>query len=99
MSIQKSPYSLHGLAAFLDGLGRSEALAGACAEAAQRILGFARAEADKHIDTGAYKASLRVEELPRKGRRVFGVISDDPGAMAIEAQHGCLARAVKAAKT
>ncbi len=96
MSKPQSTSSLAGLSAFLDEVGRSPAVAALCRDAAERCLANAKAEAAKHVDTGAYIDSLHVEELPREGRRAFGVVADDPKGMIVEAKLGILARSIKA---
>jgi len=96
--MSEKEYDLNGLHDFLDGLGKSEELASVCRGAAQQALAKAKAAASKHVKTGTYHNSLHVEELPRKGRRVFGVVSDDPKALVLEAEYGILARSLNGVK-
>ena len=91
-------YDLDGLSDFLEDLGRSDTLAALCRDAAETALATAQAQAEKHVDTGDYLRSLHVEELPRKGRRAFGVVTDDPKGMIMEAKYGFLARSIGGGK-
>lgn len=91
-------YSLDGLNDFLEQVGRSDTVAALCREAAEQALANAQDAAKKHKKSGDYLNSLHVEELPRSGRRVFGVVSDDPESMVIEAELGILARSLKGVK-
>ena len=60
---------------------------------AERVLSAAQSARD---DTGAYQASLHIVQATTD-RAVVRVVADDPGAMAIEADQGILARALDAA--
>jgi len=95
----KKTYSLTGMSDFLDSLGHSDAVMGVCREAAQTVIVNAGVQAAKHGGLGHYTDSLTIEELPRRGRRVIGVVSHDPAGMVLESRYGILARAIKAAKS
>ncbi len=79
--------------AFFVELGRSPAVVARLRAKAERIAAEARATAPK--DTEAYTNSIHVEQAERNGRTVMLVIADDPGALAIEARTGNLARAAR----
>lgn len=79
--------------AFFDELGNSPAVVAVCEQVAETILAKAVAGARGMSKTDAYAESLHIERAHRSGRVVFLVVSDDPGALAIEARTGNLARA------
>lgn len=62
---------------------------------AQRAL--AAAETFAPVDTGAYRASLHIEQ-DTTDRAVTRVVADDPKAVFVEANTGNLARAIDAAR-
>lgn len=62
---------------------------------AQRSLAAAQSSAP--VDTGAYKASLHIEQ-DTTDRAVVRVVADDPKSVFVEAQTGNLARAIDAAR-
>lgn len=72
-----------------------EAMARAINTQIQRVAQIARSTAPR--DTGDYAASITTGTT-RRDRIVGLVISDDPGALAIEAKYGTLARALRAAR-
>ena len=82
--------------AFFEELGRSPGIVSVCDEAAERIAEIARATAP--VKTGAYRQLLETRHGKRKGRHASEVVAADPGAVAIEAKFGTLARATLKAK-
>lgn len=63
-------------------------------EATERVAERARATAAE--DTGDFKNSITVSK--KRQKRIVGVVTaEDPAALAIEAKHGTLARAVRSA--
>lgn len=58
---------------------------------------LAAAQADPHDDSGAYEASLHLEQ-DTTDRAVVRVVADVPYAMVLEANYGILARALDSAK-
>jgi hypothetical protein len=56
---------------------------------AQAALGRAKAAAP--VDTGAYRDSIHLVHEQHPQRTAFHIVSDDPAAMLIEANHGTLA--------
>lgn len=58
---------------------------------------LAAAQADPHDDSGAYEASLHIEQATTD-RAVARVVADVPYALALEANYGILARALDAAR-
>jgi hypothetical protein len=62
---------------------------------AQRALAAAQSSAP--VDTGAYRASLHIEQ-DTTDRAVVRVVADDPKSVFVEADTGNLARAIDAAR-
>lgn len=87
-------YDLTGLAAFLTELGNSDMMMDESRQGAQGILDRAKARA-LSLGLNSYAESLHLQELEREGRRVMGVVSEDPKGMIYEAKWGILARATK----
>ena len=82
--------------AFFEELGRSPGIVSVCDEAAERIAEIARATAP--VKTGAYRQLIETRHGKRRGRHASEVVAADPGALAIEARFGTLARATLKAK-
>ena len=57
---------------------------------------LAAAQADPHDDSGAYEASLHIEQAVTD-RAVVRVVADVPYAMVLEANYGILSRALDSA--
>jgi hypothetical protein len=57
----------------------------------------AAAKADPHDDSGAYEASIHIEE-DHTDRLAVRVVADVPYALALEANYGILNRALDAAR-
>lgn len=81
--------------AFFEELGHNPGVVAVCEQVAETILAKAVAGARAMSDTDAYAESLHIERAERSGRVVFLVVSDDPGALAIEARTGNLAKATR----
>lgn len=63
-------------------------------EATEQVADRARSSAP--VDSGDYRDSITVSK--KKQKRVVGLVTaEDPAALAIEAKHGTLARAVRGA--
>lgn len=82
--------------AFFEELGRSPGIVSVCDEAAERIAEIARATAP--VKTGSYRQLIETRHGRRRGRHASEVVAADPGAVAIEARFGTLARATLKAK-
>ena len=80
-----------GIQSYLDGGGGVAALLRARAEPV-----LAAAKADPHDASGAYEASLHIEEA-HTDRLVVRVVADVPHAHIVEANFGVLSRALDAA--
>lgn len=80
-----------GIQSYLDG---DHGVAELLHEKAERVL--AAAQADPHDDSGAYEASLHIEE-DHTDRLVVRVVADVPYSHVLEANYGILARALDAA--
>lgn len=81
--------------AFFEELGHNPGVVAACEQVAETILAKAVAGARGMADSGKYADSLHIERAERAGRVVFLVVADDPGALAIEARTGNLAKATR----
>lgn len=79
-----------GMAALL----KSSDVRAALTPHAERVL--ATAQADPHDDSGAYEASLHIEQATTD-RAVARVVADVPYAMVLEANYGILARSLDSA--
>lgn len=82
--------------AFFDTILRAPAVEALVDQAAERAL--AAAQASAQVDTGAYRAGLRIEHHESQFRRVADVVGTDPKTMLIESRTGNLARSLKGAK-
>ena len=72
------------MSACIEALGKSPAVYGLCATAAEHVAELARSTAP--VLTGDYQTSIHVEEAQRSGRRVALVVADDWKSMIIEAK-------------
>lgn len=79
--------------AYFDEILRSAQVDGLCRQKAETALAIARATAP--VDTGAYKAGLRVEPHDSVHRRSWRVVGHDPKTLLVELKTGNLARALK----
>lgn len=81
---------------FFDRILRAPGVEALVDQAAERALAAAQASAP--VDTGAYRAGLRIEHHESQFRRVADVVGTDPKTMLIESRTGNLARSLKGAK-
>lgn len=79
----------------MDDLLHSDAVRKMLTEHAEPVLDAAKA--DPHDDSGAYEASLHLEQ-DTTDRAVVRVVADVPYALVLEANYGILARALDAAR-
>ena len=80
---------------FFSELGKSPGVVGIVTEAAQRVMQTSIATAPE--DSGDYKSRFSIHERQSQFRTVVVIENTDPGALAIEARTGTMARAVKKA--
>ena len=80
---------------YFDAIMRSSGVQQLELQAAQRVLAAAQASAP--VDTGAYRAGLRITKAERRYRTAYLVDGTDPKTLLIEAKTGNLARALKSA--
>ena len=80
---------------YFDNILRSSGVQALEKAAAERVLAAAKASAP--VDTGDYKAGLRIEKAEAKHRTVYLVVGTDWKTLLIEAKLGVLARALKSA--
>lgn len=78
---------------WFDQIGKSAGVTALTQDAAQRVL--AQAVSTAPVDSGDYRAGLRVERKQSRYRNVFLVVGNDWKTLLIEAQTGNLARALK----
>lgn len=79
--------------AFFSELGKSPGVVGIVQEAADRVMQTAITTAP--VDSGDYKSRFVTTRRESQFRTVVEVTNIDPGALAIEARTGNMARAVK----
>ncbi len=65
--------------------------------AADKALAYAKANAP--VDTGAYRAGLRIQPVQHAHRTTLMVVGTDPKTLLVESQTGNLRKALKAAKS
>lgn len=76
----------------VEDLLKGSAAEDACRPKAEAAVGRARASAP--VASGAYRASIHVEEVMHPTRKVFRVVADVPYALVVEADTGNLARSL-----
>lgn len=79
---------------FFRRLGRLPLVIAMTRAAAARALAMAAANAP--VDSGAYKASLRIERVDTNRIVMFRVVADSKHALVVESRTGNLARSVRA---
>lgn len=85
-------YVMAGIDEILRGSGVQRALR---AEA-EKSLAEAKSIASRHVDTGAYLASLRIDARRGRTRAVYRVVAEDRKATLLEARFGILKKGMRA---
>lgn len=82
---------------YFNRLGHSPKVTALVTRKADQVAAAARATAP--VNTGAYRAGIRVKVVRRARRNVALVVAEDPKSMFIESETGNLARALNSVKS